>query len=321
MPNTIQVSGPHHSAMPTLPKIAVCLAAFNGKAWLTEQIDSILAQENVAVTVFVSVDESSDGTESFIEAWSQRETRIVPLPMGFRFGGAAANFIRLLKEVDFSGFDYVALADQDDVWYPEKLDRAVCTLVHSVADCYSSNVMAFWEDTRQRLIDKAQAQRQWDYLFEAAGPGCTYVCKQAVLADFKQLLIQRGEAVSKIGLHDWFLYAFARARGYRWIIDTRPSMHYRQHSENQVGVNVGWRAFCWRFRKIRRGWWIGQARLIARLLGLEEDPFCRNWRVPGRFGMLWLALQARQCRRKGLDRCAFAILCLLLFVIGDRSDA
>ena len=95
-------------------KIAVCLAAFNGVRWLAEQLDSILAQEGVAVTVFVSVDQSSDGTEQWIDARAQVDSRIVVLPHGERFGGAARNFFRLLRDVDFSGFDYVSFADQDD---------------------------------------------------------------------------------------------------------------------------------------------------------------------------------------------------------------
>lgn len=320
-PNPLRLLANENLPTASLPKVAVCLAAYNGIAWLPEQIDSILAQQHVAVTVFVSVDASSDGTESLIDAWAQREVRIVPLPMGLRFGGAAANFFRLLKEVDFSGFDYVALSDQDDVWSPEKLQRAVTTLRNEAADGYSSNVEAFWPDGRQCLIDKAQPQRAWDFLFEAAGPGCTYVGSRQMMLDFKKFLCEQGELVGEVTLHDWLLYAFARARGYRWVIDAQPSMRYRQHPHNQVGVNVGWRAYCWRLRKIIRGWWIGQARLIARLLGLEATPFCRNWCHPGRYGLFWLAMRALNCRRKLVDRCVFACLCLLLFVIGDRSDA
>jgi rhamnosyltransferase len=49
------------------PTIAVLLAAFNGTPWLKEQVDSILAQENVDLTLFISVDQSSDGTEALVD--------------------------------------------------------------------------------------------------------------------------------------------------------------------------------------------------------------------------------------------------------------
>ena len=51
----------------TLPSIAVCLSSFNGFPWLSEQIDSIHRQSGVALTVLISVDISSDGTEKWID--------------------------------------------------------------------------------------------------------------------------------------------------------------------------------------------------------------------------------------------------------------
>ena len=49
-----------------LPKIAVLLAAYNGKSWIQDQINSILKQNNVQVDIFVSIDFSSDGTYDFL---------------------------------------------------------------------------------------------------------------------------------------------------------------------------------------------------------------------------------------------------------------
>lgn len=311
---------PVQSSNQPLPKIAVCLAAFNGREWLREQLDSILVQKNVVVTVFVSVDRSNDGTEFWVNEFSKIDKRVIQLPQGFQFGGAAANFFRLLNDVYFAAFDYVSLADQDDVWYPDKLWRAVMSLSESGSDCYSSNVLAFWDDGKERLIDKAQSQTDLDFLFEAAGPGCTYVLKRAVVEDFKLLLVSHSSEIAKVGLHDWFIYAFARSRGYHWIIDPRPSMAYRQHAFNQVGVNAGWRAYLARAKKIVGGWGIAQARLIVLLTGLESDPFCKPWRRPGRLGMLWLALNAYRARRKVSDRFIFAAACLLLAIVGDRSN-
>lgn len=301
------------------PNFAICLAAHNGLCWLQEQLDSILGQRGVAVTIFASVDLSSDKTETWIDEQALKDSRIVVLPHGESFGGAARNFFRLLRDIDFTDFDYVCFADQDDIWYPDKLGMAILSLQTTSGDCYSSNVLAFWDDGRERLINKAQPLQDWDFLFEAAGPGCTYVLRRAVVEDIKKLMASHPSEISKVGLHDWFVYAFARSRGYRWMIDPRPSMAYRQHASNQVGINAGWKAYWARARKIVDGWGISQARLIARVVGLENDPFCRPWRRPGRLGMLWLALNAYRVRRKVSDRFVFAAACLLLAIVGDRS--
>lgn len=301
------------------PKVAVCLAAFNGICWLPEQLDSIFAQRSVAITVFVSVDASSDGTEAWIDARALEDDRIVILPHGERFGGAARNFFRLMRDVDFTGFDYVSFADQDDIWLPDKLARAHEMLVQTGADAYSSNVMAFWPSGRRALIRKSQPQTDWDFLFEAAGPGCTYVMKVDLVQAIRSMLLARWGWVQEVALHDWLTYAFARANGYRWVIDEYAGMLYRQHGGNQIGVNSGWRAFTSRMHKVLDGWGLKQAALIAQLVGLGGEPFVQRWLSGGRLGLLWLAVHARQSRRRERDKLLFMFSCLLLGVIGKVS--
>jgi len=298
-------------------RIAICLAAYNGMQWLPEQLASILAQRDVNVTVYVSVDCSTDDTEAWINAAAQRDARIVVLPHGMRFGGAARNFFRLLQDVDFADFNYVGLADQDDVWHPDKLARAVAELRRSGAAGYSSNVLAFWSSGREMLIDKSQPQKERDFLFEAAGPGCTYVMRTDLIHALKKSMIPCWDALQSVDAHDWFIYAYARANGLRWVIDSRPGMRYRQHTENLVGANVGARAFLVRVRRILSGWWFAQAILVARLVGWENDTYARALQN-SRY--LWLACHAGQCRRRLRDRIGFAVFCILMACKGGNRS-
>lgn len=309
-----EINGPIDN--PRRDRVAVCLAAYNGKPWLEEQLQSILAQDGVDVTVFISVDVSNDGTEAFVDALATKEPRLRVLPHGQRFGGAAGNFFRLLREVDVSGFDYVSFADQDDVWFADKLSRACATLRSLGAAAYSSNVTAFWPDGRELLVNKAQPQRRWDFLFESAGPGCTFVMEAGLIRQFKEAFGMRWDELAGVALHDWFLYAFARAHGYRWFIDPRPGMRYRQHATNQFGVNRGMRANLDRLNKVMRGWLLGQARLIAGLVGLGADPFVRSWSDGNRAGVFWLACHAMQCRRRFRDQVFFFVSLIILAVAG-----
>ena len=297
-----------------LPSVAICLAAFNGTRWLAEQLESIFMQKGVAVTVFVSVDRSTDSTEAWIDSAAKKDCRIVVLPHGEQFGGAARNFFRLLRDVDFSNFDYVSFADQDDIWLLDKLWRAHKLLLKTGADAYSSNVEAFWPDGRKRLIKKSQPQVLRDYLFESAGPGCTYVMQRRLACAIQSLLRTRWSEFQEVGLHDWFSYAFARANGYHWVIDDYAGMLYRQHEANQVGVNAGWRAFVHRADKVVSGWGLAQSALIARLVGLNDDPFVVRWAAGSRLGLLYLAVHAGQCRRRVRDQFIFALSCLVLSV-------
>ena len=297
----------------------MCLAAFNGIRWVAEQLDSILVQVGVDLTVFVSVDQSSDGTEEWFERRASGDPRIVVLPRGQRFGGAARNFFRLLRDVDFARYDYVSFSDQDDIWHDGKLRRAHDLIEKTGSDGYSGNVIAFWASGRRRLIRKSQPQRKWDFLFEAAGPGCTYVIKAEVARRLQAMLRERRADVDAVMLHDWLIYAFARANGYRWIIDEEPWMSYRQHTGNQVGINRGWAALQRRVQTVLFEGGAEQPALIAQLVGLEDEPFVRRFLSGNAIGLMRLAGHARDCRRRVCDQIIFGLACLSLATARART--
>ena len=299
-------------------RVAVLLAAYNGGEWIEEQISSVLAQVNVDVTLYISVDLSTDNTYVVCRDISRRHSNVVLLPYGDKFGGAARNFFRLIKDVELSGFEFIAFADQDDHWYPDKLHRATSLLRGGECDAYSSNVTAFWPDGRTLLLDKAQPQVAWDFLFEAAGPGCTYVFRKEMAAQLKISMLASWEALQRVTFHDWYCYAFARSHGYKWFIDPLPGMGYRQHERNQVGANVGVSSFITRFKMMQDGWWFTQIRLIASLVGKGNDPFVKRWLKLGRWQLIKLALNGCVCRRRVRDKLLFFFVCCATAVIGSR---
>lgn len=296
------------------PRVLVILAAFNGTPFLPTQMDSILSQQAVAVQVVVSVDRSSDGTGAWMEQLARQEPRVSVLPFGDVFGGAAPNFFRLIRDADLHHFDFLSFSDQDDSWHPDKLARACQRLQHTGAAGYSSNVTAFWPSGKEKLIDKAQQQREWDFLFEAPGPGCTFVMTKKLALHLQAFVKENFESLSAITYHDWLTYAFARAHGYHWLIDPVPGMRYRQHDANQLGANAGLLSFVKRARSVLDGWWLRQSILTAHLVGLSEHPFVKRWASGQRIGLVMLALQARHCRRKRSHQVLFALSCLLLAI-------
>jgi len=302
---------------------AVCLAAYNGMAYIAEQIESILLQKNVEFQIFISVDQSTDGTEDRLAEWAVSEPRLTLLPFGPHFGGAGPNFYRLLRDVDLTGFDYLSFADQDDLWRPEKLWRAHSLMSELDAVGYSSNFTAFWPTGETRLVNKAWPQRSWDFLFESAGPGCTYVIHSSLALPLQQLVRNADKKVLRVDYHDWLTYAFARSHNLPWVIDSWSSMQYRQHAHNQIGVNAGWRSFWLRVRKILSGYGFEQSLLIADLVQASSLPVMQRGLRGGRLGYLWLAFRATQCRRKRMDQMWFFISCVLLalFKPADRGDA
>lgn len=252
------------------PRILVLLAAYNGTEFLDSQLRSILNQQDVDVSVLISVDSSSDGTEELVDHWIATESRVQALPHGASAGGAAKNFFRLIAAADPAGYDAIALSDQDDVWDARKLKRAIQRLKLDGASGYSSNVRIWHpaQDTRSRL-NKAQPQRRWDHLFSAAGPGSTYVMRPKAFRSYAAW--QRScTTIHNIECHDWLIYAWFRQAGLRWVIDAEATLDYRQHGSNQLGANRGLGAIRNRVRDVLNGWYSSQVMSISSAVGCAD---------------------------------------------------
>jgi rhamnosyltransferase len=290
------------------PSVLVLLAAHNGKNHLETQIHSILAQYGVETRIVVSVDRSDDDTEDLVEDLTTRDPRVMALSYGTRFGGAAPNFFHLIQEVAPIGGTYIALSDQDDVWFPDKLMNAVRTLKEKHARAYSSNVFAWFPDNRLALIDKAGHQKAWDHFFSGAGPGCTYVMDAAMFNQLAMWLKLHRADLHHIELHDWLIYAWARKYGFSWVIDPRPTMLYRQHHANQFGANRGVRAAASRLRRIHNGWYASQILRIGSCLNALDLPPLAPLNHPTAGSRLRLLLMAPHIRRRLSEGILVALL-------------
>jgi rhamnosyltransferase len=178
-------------------------------------------------------------------------------------------------------------------------------------DAYSSNVTAFWSDGKQCLINKAQSQVKYDYMFESAGPGCTFVLTKNFAVDLKNFVINKQNYMDNIALHDWFIYALARSKNYKWYIDTKPSMLYRQRNNNVIGANVGIKSAMIRWGKIRQGWLIDQALLIAEVIKYPDNEsiiWLERFTLPDRFKLI---INARLFRRRLRDQFVIALFFIL----------
>lgn len=291
-----------------MKRIAILLAAYNGARWLEEQISSILQQTNVEVTIYVSIDLSNDETYLLVSKLALKEPRIIILPYGDIYGGAAKNFYRLICEVDYENYDYIALSGQDDVWRKNKLERACEFLKNN--DFYSSNVIAFWENGKQALITKSQDKVAFDHFFESAGPGCTFVFKREYALQLKRFLMINKHAMD-VELHDWLIYAFARENNLKWHIDSYPGMYYRQHKNNQVGANNSLKAIIKRIRLIKSGWYRNEIIKILNLFEQSDIPFRDNLCNKNYFTSLFLLKYIYMIRRRRKDR-AFLVLMIIL---------
>ncbi|HEY1447805.1 MAG TPA: glycosyltransferase family 2 protein [Caulobacteraceae bacterium] len=214
------------------PRIAVLLSTYNGEAFLEAQLDSLLAQTEVELEVFARDDGSSDQTLAVLARYAGHWPQLAA-PMAGPNLGPAASFMELLSGCNLAAFDYVAFCDQDDVWLPDKLSRAVSRLQAGCDDSpglYCSGVTCVDRDLRPLGPAPVKDDTRFEHLlFENIAFGVTVVMNARAAA----LVRSRPPATGMI-MHDWWCALVISAFG-AVIYDERPGVLYRQHGENQIG--------------------------------------------------------------------------------------
>lgn len=217
--------------------VTVLMALYQGAAFLRAQLDSIAAQTQ-DWRLIVSDDGSTDAGPDIVRAFAAAHPGRVTLTSGPR-QGAAANFRRLMAAAGTAPL--VALADQDDVWLPDKLARAAaCLSGHTAPTLYCSRVTICDADLRP-IGQSRRAQRPPSFrhaLVQNLAQGNTIVLNRAAL----DLVQQADPLTPPVVMHDWWLYQLIAGVGGAVILDPRPSVLYRQHGSNVVGANGGLRA-------------------------------------------------------------------------------
>jgi rhamnosyltransferase len=301
--------------MNKLYNVAVLLPTYNSSEFLELQISSIFLQRGVTVKIFVYDDFSCDDTMKILKTISKTDNLEI-LQQDRRYGKASGSFFHLIshnKDV-FINFDFVALADHDDIWLSDKIIEAINLLEDSNSNCYSSSVTSI----KSTLINgvklikggkKEPRQRRYDYIFEGPGPGCTFVFSSDFASELSKFISKNICGLDGVFWHDWLIYVFARLNNYKWIIDDRSFMLYIQHKNNETGVNSGFSAIVRRIRALFSGFYIHQAVQNLYLVAPESKLTRRVARL-NIFDRLWLVFNIFSLRRKYFD--AIVMLAFLI---------
>lgn len=106
--------------MSSIARVLVLMATYNGQEHLAEQLDSILSQEGVEVFVRVSDDCSTDNTFRILETYASEHDNI-EIIYNSTHQGKTRTIMQLVYDAPVEEFDYIALANQDDIWLSGKL--------------------------------------------------------------------------------------------------------------------------------------------------------------------------------------------------------
>ncbi len=220
-------------------EILILLALHNAEPHLTAQLQSFCAQTHRNWQLLVSDDRSSDQSRGMIETFkAQTPEHIVRLQTG-PHAGFAQNFLSLLSHSP-SDTAFIALSDQDDIWLPDKLERALGQLAKCPASrpalyCSQSWIYDESKTTMTRSKNWSKPPAFANALVENIAQGNTIVLNNSAL----RLAQQAAPHATSIFAHDWWLYQLISGAGGQILYDPTPTLLYRQHKENALGYRRG----------------------------------------------------------------------------------
>lgn len=236
-----------------LAKVTVLLSTYNGSKYLQQQLDSLYGQTYPDIRILVRDDGSSDSTMAILEC--ERAKGRIELLEGHGNLGPAPSFFELLKSAVSTATEYVAFCDQDDVWHPEKIARAVSKLSGIASDkpaMYCSRVELVDESLQHIGYTKVPGKIGFgNALVESIAAGCTMVLNREAVR------LIANNLPKKVVIHDWWCYLVVSCFG-EVIFDAETALKYRQHGNNAIGVGAN--GFTRLARKYRRFFGGGEGR-------------------------------------------------------------
>ncbi|ANF98431.1 glycosyltransferase family 2 protein [Paenibacillus bovis] len=268
--------------------VQVLLSTYNGAQYIREQLDSLLNQTYGDIQILIRDDGSSDDTRSILKQYTEQYPAQISWIEGTNIG-VIPSFWTLMQHAD-SKAAYYCFCDQDDVWMPEKVARAVAQLhrmeqptgSHHLQQKERLPAMIFTAtqltdaDLNPTTVWPANLQRDvsfYNALFQNVAVGATVTINRQAL-----FLLRESELnITRILMHDWWMYLTISCFG-KVYFDPQPSIYYRQHGNNAVGgestisqkIKKKWKSF----RKHQnQQMLVEQAREFKRIYGKQmTDP-------------------------------------------------
>ncbi len=222
--------------------VAILLAVYNPPLdWFAELLDSLDAQTYENLHIRIRDDASVSPSPAKLEAVLEEHLLRVPYTLlrNDRNIGSNATFAALVKDATE---DLVAFCDQDDIWFPDKIERSVKLLEQSplnpVLVCSEVSVI---DADGHEIAPSISAHRKRHVFLRGPGLAPTLLHRNFALGC--TMLLSRERALSYLPfpdgiIHDHYLAYRAACDG---AIDylPEPTMRYRVYGGNQTGVMVG----------------------------------------------------------------------------------
>jgi rhamnosyltransferase len=222
------------------PTVAVLMSTYNGERFIRQQVESILAQEDVKIHLFVRDDGSTDGTLQELRSIQESNISSIDLEVGVN-QGYAKSFLNLLVDVP-SDYDFFAFSDQDDVWLPDKIRVALERQNNDSSRSWIYTSALEYVDEQLHFIrtrNYPNKEVTLPSLFARMRfAGCTMVFPRVIKQGSAKLASQYFDEISVP--HDQFVMAVCLANGGVIDVDHVPHIKYRRSVEAVTAGGKSW---------------------------------------------------------------------------------
>lgn len=217
---------------------SVIISTYNGERFIFEQLESIVNQTRKVDKIYIFDDLSTDSTVNIINSFFEKNSIAHEVIVNKKNKGWKRNFIDALQYVKE---DYIFIADQDDIWIPNKVE----TMVNVLESNASINVLAsnyellFMENyTNEKCAEEKKLVKDGKLMkvcqvpseFYVRQPGCSFCVRKAFVDQYIDLWNQEMP-------HDAFLWKTALLTDSLYSIN-QPLFKWRRHSTNETKRSI-----------------------------------------------------------------------------------
>ena len=208
------------------------MATYNGELYLSEQVESILLQTYQNFEIICIDDCSTDKTYQILKEYKNKYPNIFIIDQNSNNMGSRSSFA---KGINFAHGKFIAFSDQDDVWYPNKLEVLYneiinednCAFVYSNCELVDHELNVIvprqWKEHNRKISGKDF----FHIINENTIMGCSMLCDIEFLLEYKNFPVKGFH-------HDWFLALMALNSNKQVKFIDEVLFKYRRHSSNQI---------------------------------------------------------------------------------------
>ena len=204
-------------------KISIAMATYNGAQYLQEQLQSFVDQTRQPDELIITDDCSTDQTEAIAREFAKTAPFAVEFHRNEKNLGYCGNFNAALMKT--TG-DLVFLSDQDDVWFPEKIEHMLGVAEGNPRALVLMNDAALTDESLNEVgLTKVGQIKSAGYGLDSFVMGCCCLVRRELLNLCMPIPLGfKG--------HDNWLVWFADGLNAK-LVDANVLQYYRRHESNE----------------------------------------------------------------------------------------